>query len=100
MREVIDHLYKAFMPILLCVPGTYATTGVVEAAQGRTDTFGREQSVAQAVGSALGEKLGSYSRNVLEYNQTMRAIARIREIQTEIRSLGRRPETKRITHTF
>jgi hypothetical protein len=95
--KVIDHLYKAFAPNLLGLPGTYATTGVVEAAQGKTDTFGREQSVAQAVASAFGVKLGSYPRDVLEYNQTMRTNARIREIQAEIRSLGRRLETKRIT---
>jgi hypothetical protein len=97
MGKVIDHLWKAFAPNILGLPGTYATTGVVDAAGGRTDVFGREQSVAQAVASSFGVKVGSYPADVLEYNQQSRTAARIRELQTEIRAVGRRLQTNRIS---
>ncbi len=57
--KVLDHLYKAFAPNILGLPFTYATTGVFNAAKGKTDAFGREQSVAQAMASSIGVKLGS-----------------------------------------
>lgn len=97
MGKVIDHLYKAFAPNILGLPGTYATSGVVEAAAGRTDVFGREQSTAQAVASAFGVKVGSYPADVLAYNQESRTAARVRELQGEIRAVGRRLQTNRIT---
>lgn len=95
--KVIDHLYKAFAPNLLGLPGTYATTGVSEAAQGKTDAFGREQSVAQAVASSFGVKLGSYPTDVLRRNLNAKAMAEIAEVDKNIAQLKRQRQTNRIS---
>ncbi len=94
--KVADHLYKAFAPNILGLPNTYATTGVVEAAQGKTDAFGREQSVAQAVASSFGVKLGSYPADVLRRNLNAKAQAEMMEIQKNISQLKRQRQTNRI----
>lgn len=95
--KVTDHLYKAFAPNVLGLPGTYATTGVSEAAQGKTDAFGREQSVAQAVASSFGVKLGSYPTDVLRRNLTAKANAEIAEVEKNIAQLKRQRQTNRIS---
>ncbi len=87
--KVADHLYKAFAPNLIVLPGTYAWTGAVNAATGRTDTFGREQSTAQAVASSFGVKLGSYPRDVLALNAKREADAKKMEINRNITQLKR-----------
>lgn len=87
--KVLDYLYKAFMPNLLGVPGTYATTGVVDAATGKTDAFGREQSVAQAMASSFGVKLGSYPADVLRKNLYGATQAKMMEIDRNITALKR-----------
>jgi hypothetical protein len=94
--KVFDHLYKSFMPNLLGVPGTYATSGVVDAAKGRTDAFGREQSVAQAMASSVGVKLGSYPADVLERNLKAKASAEKFEIERVISGLKRQRQTNQI----
>lgn len=96
-EKVADHLYKAFAPNILGLPGTYATTGVTEAAQGKTDAFGREQSVAQAVASSFGVKLGSYPADVLRRNLNAKAQAEIAEIEKNIAQLKRQRQTNRIS---
>ena len=95
--KVADHLYKAFAPNILGLPGTYATTGVTEAAQGKTDAFGREQSVAQAVASAFGVKLGSYPADVLRRNLNAKAQAEMAEVEKNIAQLKRQRQTNRIS---
>ena len=95
--KVLDYLYKAFAPNLLGLPGTYATDGVMDAMKGRTDVFGREQSVAQALASSVGVKLGSYPADVLRRNVRAAADAQIREINTVISGLDRQFMTKQIT---
>lgn len=96
-EKVADHLYKAFAPNVLGLPGTYATTGVVEATQGRTDPFGREMSVAQAVASSFGVKLGSYPADVLRRNLNAKAQAEIAEVEKNIAQLKRQRQTNRIS---
>jgi hypothetical protein len=87
--KLAAYLYQAFMPNLLGVPGTYATTGVRDAVKGKTDAFGREQSVAQAVASSIGVKLGSYPADVLLRNERAKASAQLMEIDRNIAALRR-----------
>jgi hypothetical protein len=63
----------------LGLPNTYATTGVMDATKGKTDAFGREQSVAQAMASSFGVKLGSYPADVLRLNQNRKVQAELME---------------------
>jgi hypothetical protein len=84
------------MPNVLGLPNTYATTGVLEASQGKTDAFGREQSVAQAVASSFGVKLGSYPADVLRRNLAAKSQAELMEVQKNISQLKRQRQTNRI----
>lgn len=95
--KVADHLYKAFAPNLIVLPGTYAWTGVTNAGAGRTDNFGREQSPAQATASAFGVKLGSYPKDVLQLNAQREAQAKGMEIDRNITQLKRELIRKGIT---
>ncbi len=94
--KVLDHLYKAFAPNILGLPGSYATTGVFNAASGVTDKFGREQSVAQAMASSFGVKLGSYPADVLRRNLHGAAQADIMEIDRNIYALKRQRQINKI----
>jgi N12 class adenine-specific DNA methylase len=94
--KLVDHLWKAFAPNLLGVPGTYATTGVKESIEGRTDAFGREMSTVQATASAFGVKLGSYPADVLRRNLNAKAMAEMREIDMQIAQLQRQRQTQRL----
>jgi len=94
--KVLDHLYKSFAPNLLGLPGTYATTGVVNAASGVTDKFGREQSVAQAMASSFGVKLESYPADVLRKNAQGKAQGQIMEIERNISALKRQRQINKI----
>lgn len=95
--KVLDHLYKAFAPNIILLPGTYAFTGAVNAGSGKTDSFGREQSLTQAVVSSVGVKLGSYPKDVLRLNETRAAQAKLMEIDSNITQLGREYQRKGIT---
>ncbi len=95
--KVADYLWKAFMPNLMGVPGTYATTGVADALKGRTDKFGREMSPVQALASGFGVKLGSYPADVLRNNLRGKAQGEIMEIEKTIHQLERQAQTKRIS---
>lgn len=92
-----DYLYKAFAPNVLGMPGTYATTGAIDAAKGKTDSFGRERSVAQAVASSVGIKLGSYPGDVGRLNLSRAAQAQIMEIDKNVSLLKRQYQMKAIT---
>ena len=95
--KVFSHLYKGFAPNLPGLPGTYATDAIVNAGTGKTDAFGREQSVAQAVASSVGVKLGSYPEDVLRRNTMAKAKGEEREIETVIRGLQRQRLTNAIS---
>ena len=87
--KVADHLYKAFAPNIIFLPGTHAWTGLVNAGSGKTDSFGREMSATQAVATAFGVKVGSYPADVLELNAQRAAQAKIMEIDRNITQLKR-----------
>jgi len=95
--NVFNHIYKGFAPNLPGLPGTYATDAIVNAGTGKTDVFGREQSVAQAVASSVGVKLGSYPEDVLRRNTMARARGEEREIETVIRGLQRQRQMNAIS---
>jgi hypothetical protein len=97
VTKLVDHLWKAAMPNVLGVPGTYATTGVGDAIHGRTDTFGREMSVTQALLSSFGVKLGSYPLDVAHSNMVAKLHAQIAEIDKEIGAVKRQRKTNRIS---
>jgi hypothetical protein len=86
--KVLDYMYKWMMPNVLGVPGSYATTGVQNAYRGKEDPFGREQSIAQAVSSAFGLKLGSYPTDVLRQNLVKKTKAESSEIDHNITKLS------------
>jgi len=87
--KVMDHLYKAFAPNIPVLPGTYSWTNIVNAGKGRTDAFGREQSVAQAAASSVGVKLGSYPADVMRLNAQRELQYRTMEIDRNISRLKR-----------
>lgn len=95
--KVMDHLYKAFAPNLVILPGTYAWTGVANANSGKTDAFGREQSVGQAFSSAMGVKLGSYPGDVLLQNEQRKMQRGLMEIDSNITGLKREYARKGLT---
>jgi hypothetical protein len=96
-RKVADHLWKAAAPNVLGVPGTYATQGVIDAAGGRTDAFGREMSVAQSIASSVGIKLGAYPEDVLRKNIVGKMKAEEMEIDRNIGAAKRQRQTNRIS---
>ena len=97
--KVADYLYKTIMPNVLGLPGTYATTGVADAANGKTDAFGREQSVAQALASSFGLKFGSYPADVMRRNEHSKLQGQMMEIDKDIAGLRRQRQTNSIDAT-
>ena len=95
--KVADHLYKAFAPNIAILPGTYAWTAVSNANKGKTDAFGREQSVGQAIGSSLGVKLGSYPKDVLQLNEQRKMQRGLMELDQNITQLKREYGRKGLT---
>ena len=95
--KVMEHLYKAFIPNIAGVPGTWATTSIRRAARGETDVFGREQSVPMAMASSVGVKLGAYSPDVLRRNVAVSARAQEMEIRKNISAIKRQLQLGRIT---
>ena len=94
--KVLDHLYKSMAPNLVGLPGTYATKSVIDAATGRTDSFGREQSATQALLSSVGIKVASYPRDVMERGLRAKRDHELREIGENMTSLRREYERKGI----
>lgn len=95
-KKAADHLWKAAMPNIIGVPGTYATEGVVGSMTGRTDAFGRELSPAQALLGSVGIKVGSYPTDVLTSNLGARAAGVQSDLDREISALRRQLATQRI----
>lgn len=96
-EKIAGHLYKAFAPNIAFLPGTYAWTGIANAGKGKTDTFGREQSVTQAVVSSIGIKAASYPKDVLQLNETRKMQAQMMEIDHNITQLKREYRRNGIT---
>lgn len=76
-----------FAPNIAVLPGTYAWTSIANAGSGRTDAFGREQSLMQAIISSVGIKVGSYPKDVLQLNAQREAQANMMEIDRNITAL-------------
>jgi hypothetical protein len=95
--KVGEHVYKALSPNLPILPGTYSFDAIANAATGRTDTFGREQSTGQAMLSSVGVKLAAYPPDVAIKNLQARHAGQIREIGENISQLRREFERKGIT---
>lgn len=87
--KVGDYLWKAAMPNFPGVPGTYATDSLLDAGTGKTDTFGREQSLGQAALSTVGIKVGSYPKDVLVQNAAREVRAKIAEIRRGMKADAR-----------
>lgn len=95
--KVADFVYKWAAPNVLGLPGSYATTGVIDAAKGRTDAFGRERSVAQAIASSIGVKAASYPRDILERNIILESKGKQAELERGMRQLARQRSTNAIS---
>ncbi|MGH9971851.1 MAG: hypothetical protein ACREBG_29225, partial [Pyrinomonadaceae bacterium] len=50
-QKVVDYIYKSFAPNAPWIPFSYSYQAILNAGKGRTDVFGREQSVVQAIAS-------------------------------------------------
>jgi len=88
-QAVVDHLYKAFAPNIFFLPGTYANKSVMDAGTGRTDVFGREQSVGMALASSVGVKAGAYPVDVMRRNAALQLKGDLSEIRKGMYNLGR-----------
>jgi hypothetical protein len=88
-KKMSDYLYKSMMPNLVGIPGTYATTGVVNAASGKTDPFGRELSTMMAVANSVGVKLGSYPEDVGMRNLNARLTSSMLTLDMEFAGVRR-----------
>lgn len=95
--KVADHVYKSFAPNIIGLPGTYATTSVVNAIKGKTDVFGREQSAPYAIASSFGIKLAGYSEDVLKNDLKVKTQIQLSEIDRNIGRLKRQLATHAIT---
>ena len=87
--KVGDYLWKAAAPNFPGIPGTYATDALVGAGSGKTDAFGREQSLGQAALSSVGVKLASYPPDVLRQNQALDTLAKVAEVGRQIKAARR-----------
>lgn len=111
--KVFDHVMKWAMPnvpipnplgsAVEAVTGvrnagqTYGWTGISDAGKGRTDAFGREQSMAQAMASTVGIKVGSYPADVLRRQLYGKLAAQMIDIDKDIAQLKRQRQTNQIT---
>jgi len=96
-KKLADHLWKAAMPNVAFIPGTYAWSGISDSLSGRTDTFGRDLSPGMAAANTVGVKLGAYPADVLRRNLMGKANAEIMEIEKNVADLKRQRRTNRIT---
>lgn len=92
-----DYLWKSAAPNFPGLPGSYSTESLANAATGKTDAFGREQSVGQAALSAVGVKVASYPRDVQERNLRLESVRSINEIKAGMRADARQLERKGIS---
>lgn len=111
VSKVMDHLYKALMPnlplptlgsVLPVDKGqlqTYSYNAIQDAANGKTDKFGRDLSLSTAAASAFGVKLGAYPDDVLRNNLRAKAMIEVSEVDKVISGLKRQRAVQGITDT-
>lgn len=83
------YLWRSFAPNTPGVPWAYSTSAILDAGGGKTDVFGREQSVVQSLASAAGVKLSSYPADVAKRNIGAEFATQDAEIKRNIQSLAR-----------
>ena len=109
IERTMDHLFK-FMAPNLPIPNpaallglndrmlqTYSWSSISEVGTGKTDAFGRELSMPQALSSAVGVKLASYPRDVMLRQQAFKRDAEIRIINERASQLRRQLNTNTLT---
>ena len=69
----------------------------MDAYKGRTDAFGRERSVSQAIASSVGVKLASYPPDILRRNIQLEANAQRTELERGMRQLARQRQQNAIS---
>jgi hypothetical protein len=67
-RKVRDYLYRWITPNAPWIPWSYSWQNIVDAGSGKTDAFGRELDLRQAIQGSFGIKEGTYPADVLEKN--------------------------------
>ena len=95
--KVANHLWKGVMPNMPGLPGTYATTNLINAGKGKTDNYGREQSMTQAAASSFGIKLATYPIDVMVNNAAAKRNFEISEIKRGKRADARQFEKNGMT---
>jgi len=93
-----DYTYKAVAPNIALLPGTYSFENIANAGKGKTDTFGRELSVNQALLNSVGIKIGSYGQDTLTYNSNRKLDNQLREIDANINALSKENSRKGLTY--
>ena len=93
-----DYMYKAVAPNIAFLPGTYSYENITNAGKGKTDTFGRELSINQALLNSIGIKVGSYGSDILRYNAGKKLDRDLLEIDGNIKALGREYSKKGLTY--
>lgn len=96
-QKLADYLYKSFAPNTPGVPFAYSTDRILQAGGGKTDVFGREQSVLQAISSSAGVKVGSYPLDVMQRNAIAKYRGEDEEIKANISKLQRELQRKGIS---
>lgn len=66
--KLAKYLYQSMAPNNPVIPFTYSNEKIGDARHGKTDVFGREQSVPEAAASSIGIKLAGYPADVLMKN--------------------------------
>jgi len=95
--KVADYAYKSFAPNIPAIPFTYSTENLLNATKGRTDVFGREYSVPQALASSVGIKLATYPKDELRRNVVLDFKAKDKEIEANMHQIEREYARKGIT---
>lgn len=93
LDKVTKHLWQSFAPNVPGLPYTYATQNILNAINGKTDAFGREQSVPMAIASSFGVKLGAYPPDVLKRNVVFEAKRQEAEIRKGVAAIRRQIAT-------
>jgi hypothetical protein len=96
-EKLLAYAYRSLAPNAVWVPGSYAWNALLTAGQGKTDVFGREQSVGMAVASGFGLKVAAYPKDVGLYNANSKREAQVREIREQIGKLKREYSRRGLT---
>lgn len=87
--KVLKYLYQTGVPNAPWVPFSYSYDNIRDAGKGKTDAFGREMNMSQAVESSFGVKEGSYPTDVLRRNVEGKLKAEVQELDMEFAKVRR-----------